>query len=68
MAKLFSMDLAKDRKLIGNDYNWNDGTKVWKVRLKDITMDGYYSFIIRSITSEWEEYMTREPNSGEISQ
>jgi hypothetical protein len=66
MAKLFSMDLAKDRKLIGNDYTWKDAEKEWKIRLKDITMDGYYSFSVRSTTCEWEEYLTREPNSGEI--
>lgn len=60
------MDLLKDRKFIGKEFNWKNKEKVWKVKLKEITLDGNYCFITRSKDCEWEEIWTKVPNDGDI--
>lgn len=71
MKKLFEMDRAKDLKLIGTIYNLKDvGGPGIDLRGKfvDIDSEGYYRFMITTHNSEYEEYMSRDPNTGEITQ
>lgn len=68
MAKLFTMDHTKDRKLVGQEFNWNLDGKTWKVKFKEIDKDNYYQFVVRSKDCEYEEFFTLQPNLGDITQ
>jgi hypothetical protein len=69
--KPFTMDRTKDIKLIGQIYNLKDVGGVGidlRGKFVDIDKEGYYKFMITTHNSEYEEYMSRDPNSGEITQ
>lgn len=71
MSKPFTMDRAKDIKMIGQIFNLKGiGEAGIDLRGKftDIDSEGYYKFTITTHNSIYEEYMSRDPNTGEITQ
>lgn len=64
---IFSLDIMKDTKLIGKTFSLSgvEANKILKGKFVHIDKEGYYIFKITS-PSEWEEFMTRDPNNGEI--
>jgi hypothetical protein len=71
MKKLFEMDRTKDIELIGNKYTIKDlgGPGIdLQGKFTDIDSEGYYRFVITNDKPKYVEYMTRDPNTGEITQ
>jgi hypothetical protein len=71
MAKIFSMDRTKDLKLIDKIYTikgiGEEGIDL-RGKFKDIDASGYYKFEITSRNTDYEEYLTLAPNSGDITE
>lgn len=65
----FSLDIVKDSKLFGKLFTLKgigeNGVDL-KGKLVDIDKEGYYIFRITTHNTDYEEYMTRNPNSEEI--
>lgn len=75
MTKLFTLDMKKDSSLFGQIYSLKGiGENGIDLRGKfvDITVNGegtkYYVFKITSHNSDWDEFSTAVPNSGDIEQ
>lgn len=69
MKEIFTGDIQKDSKLFGKLYTIKGiGEKGEDLKSKFISIDkeGYYIFKITSHNTNLEEYMTRNPNLGEI--
>ena len=67
--KLFTLDIIKDSKMIGEIFTLKgigENSSNLRGKLIDIDKEGYYRFHITSHNSEYEEYLTRAPNAGEI--
>ena len=69
MKTLFAEDIKIDHKLIGKTYTIKnlekDGSNV-KGKLINITADGSYEFQITTPSSEYESFITKIPNCGDV--
>jgi hypothetical protein len=74
MIKLFSEDLKKDLKLVGTIYTLKGiderGIDL-KGKLIDVNLDSNgqlnYCFKITTKDTQWDEFITKIPNNGDIS-
>lgn len=73
MKALFSKDIKKDLKLVGTTYTLKGvderGIDL-KGKLVDVTIDSSgqlsYSFKITTKDTQWDEFITKVPNNGDI--
>jgi uncharacterized protein (DUF2147 family) len=69
MTKLFTLDPMHDSKHKGKTFilkGIGENGEDLKGKLFNIDKEGYYVFKITTQNSIYEEYMTRDPNSGDI--
>lgn len=73
MKNLFSLDIKKDIKLVGTTYTLKGvderGIDL-KGKLADVTIDSNgqlsYSFKITTKDTQWDEFITKIPNNGDV--
>lgn len=68
-SELFSLDPRKDQTLIGKTFtikNMEKDGRELKGKLIDITLDGSYEFKITSQNTEYDSFITKIPNSGDV--